>query len=231
MTEQLTQDSSGAEVQARPAPVRVAWAPVPRVNLLPMEIIEVRRFRRTQVLLGATVMVMVVFAGAGTYLAQRSVDEANDELSTAQSRVSALEAQKTRYASVPAVIAEVDAAKTARALAMGTDVLWYRYLSELDGARPSGVEFTNLSVTMNISTTEAAARDPLSPAGVGLVTIEGTARRYDQVSRWLEALDKITGIDSAALSNATKDEEIVSYQSNATVNSDAISGRYTKKAG
>ena len=76
MTEQLTEPY--AEVQEEvptgpPAPVRISWAPIARVNLLPIEIIESRRFRRTQLALAGTVVGALVLAGAGTFLAQRSV--------------------------------------------------------------------------------------------------------------------------------------------------------------
>jgi hypothetical protein len=74
MTDQLTEEYAGTELAAEPgppAPIRIPWAPVPKVNLLPIEIVEKRRFRRTQVLLGLAVLGVVLLAGVGTSLAGR----------------------------------------------------------------------------------------------------------------------------------------------------------------
>ncbi len=201
-----------------------------KVNLLPIEIVENRRFRRTQILLGAIVAGVLLLAGVGVVLAQRGVDSANDSLLESQARVSTLQTEKTRYAEVPQVIAQVEAATTARTLAMGTDVLWYRYLNEIDGALPSGVQVDALALKSS-SATPGAASDPLSDAGIGGVTMEGSAQQYGQISNLLEALDDITGLASPALTNASRSELKIAFGSTAVVDVDALSGRYNKKAG
>jgi Tfp pilus assembly protein PilN len=224
-TENDTKTAPGA-----PASARISWAPIPRVNLLPIEIIEGRRFRRTQGLLGATVVGVLVLAGAGTYVAQRGVAAADEQLVAAQARVSTQQAEKARFASVPKVIAEVDAANTARVLALGADVLWYRYLNDLDGARPNGVKLSGMTLALSAGPAAAGA-DPLTQAGIGTVTLEGTATRYGQVASWLEELNKITGLGSSSLTNAAKDEDVVTFSSGVVLTADALSGRYLKKAG
>ena len=232
MTVQLTKEVNGATVEAEPgppAPVRIPWAPVPKVNLLPIEIIENRRFRRTQMLLGTSVVAALVLAGAGTYWAQRGVAEAGDQLVAAQAKVSIAQSEKSRYAAVPKVIAEVDAARASRTLAMGNDVLWYRYLNDIDGARPTGIKLSGITLTLNAAT--AVATDPLSQPGIGVLAMEGTADKYGQVANWLEALNKITGVASSTLANAAQGENGVTFGSGAVVTSDALSGRYQKKAG
>jgi Tfp pilus assembly protein PilN len=234
MSEQLTQDVSGAEnstSQTAPAPVRISWAPIAKVNLLPIEIMESRRFHRTQGLLGAAVFGVMLLVGVGTYIAQTGVSDANDELVASQADVSRLQGEKAKFAAVPQVIAQVNAAADARTLALGSDVLWYRYLNEMDGAQPSGIRMNKLTVTMNSSTTPAAAKDPLTPAGQGTVALEGTADHYADIASWLEALNKITGFSAATLINAAKDKETINYSLSAVVDSDALSGRYTKDAG
>jgi Tfp pilus assembly protein PilN len=232
MTEQLTEKPGEATAEpAAPGPTRVAWAMVPRVNLLPVEIMEGRQFRRTKVLLGAGVLSTLLIAGAGMLWAQQDVADANDQLSVAQAKVTALNAQKARYAEVPKVLAELDAARTARTLAMGSDVLWYRYLNDLDGARPTGVVLS--AFTLTLVKTDAVASppsDPLSSHGVGTLAVSGSAATYQQVASWLEALDKISGLSSSFLSNVTKVSDLrVTFGSGAVINSDAFSHRYDKK--
>lgn len=237
MTEQLTEQY--AEVQEEvpagpPAPVRIAWAPIARVNLLPIEIMESRRFRRTQLGLAGAVVGAMLVAGAGTFWTQRDVGQAQDELVAAQTNVTGLQAQQAKYAAVPQVIAQVNAADTARTLAMHNDILWYRYLNDLNGALPSGVELTGMTVVVTGASTTGAA-DALSPAGVGTLSLEGISKRYSDVAAWLDALNDLTGLASSSLSSASKEDNDpdtkLTFSTGAIVNSDALSGRYDKKAG
>jgi Tfp pilus assembly protein PilN len=231
MTEQLTEELGENEKQpVLPGPIRIPWAMVPRVNLLPVEILEVRQFRRTKIYLGVGVASALLVAGAGVFWAQQGVHQANDQLFESQTRVAALQADQARYAAVPQIVAQLDAATAARALAMGNDVLWYRYLNDVDGARPADIELNTLTFTLNTGAS-AAATDPLSAPGLGTIAMAGTAKRYDQVSSWLEALNKITGFSSSSLTSASKIKDVVTFGSGAVITSDALSGRYDKKAG
>jgi hypothetical protein len=233
MTEQLAEALPDIAPQpVAPGPIRIAWATVPRVNLLPIEIVEARRFRRVQLVLGVTVVSTLLIAGGGTYLAQRATNKAHDRLHASQTQVTRLQSEENRYAAVPLVIAEVDAANTARTLALGSDVLWYRYLNDVDDARPANVELSALSVTMNNAAAVAApSSNPLSNVGIGTITATGTAQKYKDVANWLDAVEKITGLSSSALSSAAEADGKLTFSSGAIVDSDALSGRYDKKAG
>jgi|tagenome__1003787_1003787.scaffolds.fasta_scaffold20824272_2 hypothetical protein len=231
MTEQLTETPGDTTAEpAAPSPTRVAWAMVPRVNLLPMEIIESRQFRRTKVFLGAGVLSALLIAGAGVLWAQQDVAAANDELVLSQAKVATLNVEKVKYAEVPKVLAEVDAAKSARAQALAADVLWYRYLNDLQGAQPDGVTLTGMTLTL--SSTNGTANppaDPLTSHSIGTLSAGGTAEKYQQVASWLEAMEKITGVSSASLGNATKADGSITFGSAAVFTTDALSHRYDKK--
>jgi Tfp pilus assembly protein PilN len=230
MTEQLTeQPVETTAAPAAPGPVRIPWAMVPRVNLLPMEIIEARKFRQTRILLGVAVLGTLLIAAAGVFWAQQGVQDANDQLTVSQAKVTVLNAEKAKYAAVPKIIAQVDAAQAARTLAMEADVLWYRYLNDLDDARPAGVTLTAMTLTLNsVSAAPAPPSDPLGSHAVGTLTLGGTAEKYQQVAGWLEALEKLTGISSAALSEATEaeGEDGVTFSSTAVIDTDALSHRF-----
>jgi Tfp pilus assembly protein PilN len=232
MTEQLAQETIETQVAEAPGPVRISWAMVPRVNLLPIEIVEGRRFRRTQIILGSAVICSLLVAGGATFLAQRGISDANDRLTAAQARVTSLQAEQTRYAAVPQVIAQVNAANTARTLAMGTEVLWYRYLSDIDGARPSGVALTTITVTAAAPASAAVpSSNPLAAPGVGSILVTGTAKQYSQVATWLDSIGKITGFSSPSLTSAGKGDPNLIFSTGAIVDSDALSGRYAKEVG
>jgi Tfp pilus assembly protein PilN len=235
MSEQTgAQPESGADVdvavEAEPTgPARVSWAPVPRVNLLPIEVLEGRRFRRTQVGLGVAVVAVVIAAGAGTVWAQRDVDEARDELTAAQAKVGSLQRDANRYSEVPKVLAEVDAADSARTRAMATDILWYRYLNDLDTARPPGLKLTSLTVAVTGTETGAPGKDVLTPNGVGTIQVNGVGPGYKDVATWLENLDKINGMSLPFLGSATGVDDTVQFTSGAVIDAKALSGRYDSK--
>jgi Tfp pilus assembly protein PilN len=225
----MEQSAEANPVEA--GPIRVAWASVPKVNLLPVEIMEARRFRRTQALLGVGVIAAVLLGGAGTVWAQQGINDANDQLTAAQSRVTGLQAQQVKYATAPLVIAQVEAANAARTLAMGQDVLWYRYLSEVSDALPTGVGLTQLGmITTGTESAPGAAPDALTPGGIGTLQMSGTAGQYKQVASWLEALNKITGFSAASLTSATYADGVVIFTATAVVDPDALSRRYQKEA-
>ena len=241
MTEQLTDAPTETEtLPVAPGPIRVAWALVPRVNLLPIEIIEARRFRQTQIMLAATVLVAVGVATAGVVWAQQGVNAANEDLEASEYRVASLQKEQTRYAAVPLVAAQLDAANAARTQAMGTDVLWYRYLNDIRAAQPANVKLNSLALTLTATSAAPAAgagADVLSVPGIGTIQTAGTAAQYSQVSAWLEALNKLNGTASSSLGNAAKapdaedPAEAVTFAAGAVITSDALSHRYDKKAG
>jgi hypothetical protein len=234
MTEQLTEERTSSDVVVAPeGPVRVAWAPVPKVNLLPIEIVEGRRFRRTQLLLGGAIVAVGLAAAGGTFWAQQGIDDAHDQLTTAQAQVGSLEAEQAKYAAVPKVLAEVEAANSARTLAMGSDVLWSGYLNDIKTDQPDGVTLSGFTITMNGGGASAGASNPLIPVGVGSISMGGSAERYDEIASWLEAINKITGFSASSMVSATHADtgDSVTFSATAVVDSDALSDRYNKKAG
>jgi len=239
MTATASEEVEG--VEAAPAVSRVEWAPFARVNLLPKEIGERRRFRRVQQGLAVVVVATVCGAGAAVWWSQRQVDEAQTELDAAQARTVTLQAKRAEFAEVPAMTAQVRSAEDARATAMANDVPWYRYLTDLTSAAPEGVAFTTLTFTVPGAAAGAQAAaggtpasttaDPFAPAnGLGSVTIDGISGEYPEVAQWLLAVDKVAGLDVSTLANATTDGDEVTFSSGITVTDDARSHRYDRKA-
>jgi Tfp pilus assembly protein PilN len=229
-----------------PVVSRVDWAPVPRVNLLPREILENRRFRRVQVLLAFAVVLTLALAGAAFWWSDRTVTEARDSLEVVEARTVALQKKQRDYAAVPQTLAELDYARTARETVMTNDVAWYRYLGDLGDAAPTDVYFDSLTLTVPGSgeggaggavatpATESATADPFMPAGaLGTVSIQGISGTYLKVATWLDALDKVTGLDVSTLDSANRTDGIdapVTFSSGITVTDGALTHRYDRKA-
>ena len=214
---------------------RVEWATVPRVNLLPPEILESRSFRRTQMMLAAVVGATLLIAGLATVWAQHQIGVANRELEVVAARTTQLQSQARTYAEVPRVLAQVDAAKSARERAMSTDVLWYRFLDELAVSTPSTVWLGTLNIAMTPAS-GGVATDPLTPSGIGEVSVTGTATRFPDVAQWLSSVVTVRGMDVSRLQTATlkegeKSAGKIAFTSAVTVTADALSHRYDRKAG
>jgi Tfp pilus assembly protein PilN len=228
----MTEESgTGGTTQVRPAvqagPKPVAWAPVPKVNLLPIEIVEARAFRRTQVLLAGAVVLVVAVIGVGSVVAKNQVDDAQADADAAQARVNQLQQQQTEFAAVPRIYAQVEAATAARKQAYIGDAPWYRYIRELDQALPAGVEFSNISMTL--STSGAAAASPLVPTAAAGLTVSGTAPDYKMVAEWMEAFDNVSGLQSVTLQSATKQSPTsTTFSATGVAGSRVLSGRYQK---
>lgn len=217
-------------------------AALPRVNLLPPEIEQQRRFRRVQAGLGVGVLAAAGVVGALTLLAAAAVSDAQTELDAAKAEGSRLQAQQAQYAEVPVVYAQVEAAQAQLTQAMGQEVRWSYFLNDLSLKIPGKVWLTTMTVTQDVDgAAAAAATNPTTPGatylqpGLGTVTFEGKAYAHNDVAAWLDALAKQQGLTQPYFTASTKEEigtEVaVTFSSQATITEEALSGRYTQKAG
>jgi len=235
---------------------RVEWAPVPRVNLLPPEILAARRFRRLQrQLAGIVLSVLLLGAAAGAW-AQSGVLAARSDLAQVQAQTQGLMQQRARYAEVPKALAELDAARAAREGALRSDVLWYQFLGDLAVNTPAGTELTTVSVVMSPPAASGTGASTSASAGtattgtltrLGEVKVTGRALRFRDVATWLETVTQVHGLAGSNLQSVARDESSsaagssaatststsadVSYTGSAIVTSAGLSHRYDRKAG
>ena len=204
---------------------------LPRVNLLPPEIEEGKRFRRIQVGLGAGVLAAVGVVAVGVVLASASVSSANEELEAASAEGSRLQAETAKYADVTAVYAQSAAAQAMLAEAMGEEVRYSRFLSDLSLSVPENVWLTSLTF----------AQAPVDPAvgstepGVATLTVSGKGFSHEDVAMWLESLAAQKTYTDPNFSSSQEvmigEREAVEFASTATLTPEALSGRYTAPAG
>jgi Tfp pilus assembly protein PilN len=213
----------------------------PRVNLLPPEIEEERRFRRVQLGLGAAVAASLAVVAGVFLLANGQVAEAEDDLAVSQARTTQLEARAAEFSQVPLVYAKVEAARAQLELAMGKEIRWSFFLNDLSLKTPNRVWLTSMTVASNEGTAaaQAAAVPGASQAyltqGLGSVSFEGVAMKHNDVAAWLDSLAKQKGYAQPYFTDSTKDvigdSEIVKFKSQVSITEDALSKRYVQKAG
>ena len=218
---------------------RVDWAPVPKVNLLPPEIVEGRGLVRLKKLLAGGLLVVVGSCAGAAVWAQGGVASAQEGLDAAHAQGALLQAEQAKYAQVPRILGLIDDAAAARERAMAHDVLWYGFLSDLSLTTPKGVSLQNLEMTMDDTGAPGAAADPLTPAGLGHVTFSGKAQHFPDVAAWLEAVGSVHGLDGSTLQTATRGAggdggatsgSGITFTSTIQVTSKALTHRYDRKA-
>jgi hypothetical protein len=227
-----------------PAPTststRVDWAPVPKVNLLPPEIVDSRRLVHFKRVLGGALVVVTAGCAGAVLWAQAGVASAQEELDAVQARAATLQAEVAKYAEVPRITRLIDTTTTARQTAMAQDVLWYGFLSELSMTTPKGVSLVNLEMTLDDNTAPSSAQDgPLSPTGIGHVNFSGKANHFPDVAGWLDAVGSVHGLDGSTLQTATRGDAgsgstsadvPITFTSTVQVTSKALTHRFDRKA-
>jgi Tfp pilus assembly protein PilN len=213
---------------------------MPRVNLLPPEIREAATFRRFQLAMVAAGVGAVAIVGALTFAAHQSVSHAKTDLAAAQAQQTSLQSQLAGLQSVRDVYSQVAAKKAMLAQAMGSEIRWSYYLTDLSLKIPQNVWLTNVTATEQATASPAAtpAAAPAAgvvPAGIGSVAFTGVAFSHDDVATWLDALAKERGFTNAYFTNSTKaaigPKSVVNFSSSVTLTQAALSGRYTAVEG
>jgi Tfp pilus assembly protein PilN len=224
--------------------------PAPRVNLLPVEILEQRAIRRLAVGLAGAVAACAVLVGAGYAYAGSGEAQAHHDLSAAQVTQSRLQDQQRALAPAKMAQTQIQAAQSALAAAMGNEVLWSRYLDQLRVQRPEGVRFSSVALApsgaagssgatgaggatptggASAATTPGTAAAAPGSAGLATLTVVGKARSQPDVAALLDRLAGIKGFTGVYLSSTSSDDKggPVTFTVTATVTSDALSHRYT----
>jgi Tfp pilus assembly protein PilN len=229
MTMQLTDQT----VQL-PAQEFVLATSLPRVNLLPPEIAEASRLRTVQLSMGAAVVAAFVVVGGLWVVADLQAQSEQEKLDTAQANQATVSKQVNALAPVAAVYAEVDQRRQLLETALGGDVEWSQYLTDLSLTIPDNVWLTSMTVAPQTTATGTSGTAG-ETAQIASVTFSGTAMQHDDVALWLESLAKQEGYRSAYFNSSTEKEigttKVVDFSSTVVVTRDALSGRYLTSAG
>lgn len=211
--------------------VETGYGTLPRVNLLPPEIGEARRFRRIQYGLGGGLALSAAVVALLYVAAVGSVSDATAELDAASAQNGALQSSAAEYADVTAVYARAAAAEAMLTQAMGEEVQYSQLLSDLSLTVPENVWLKNLT----FSQTPAPAAFGQPEPGIGTLTVTGVGFSHEDVAVWLESLAGQNGYTNPSFSSATEaligERTVVEFASTATLTPEALSGKYTKPAG
>ncbi len=215
-----------------------------RVNLLPPEVAEVRRFRRVQYGLGGAVLAAIGVVILLLVLALGSVSSAQQQLDKTNAEQTQLQGRLTKFNGVRQVYAQVASGDTQLRSALSGEVQLSHYLNDLSLTVPENVWLTNLSVTLesgagagagSAAGAGAGVGGAVARPGIGTLTAAGSAFAHGDVANWLETLGRQKGFADAYLSTSTEaligQRRTVTFSSSATVTAAALSHRYDRLPG
>ncbi len=215
---------------------------LPRVNLLPPEILELRRFRRVQMGLGGGVVAALLLVVLLYLAATGAVSDANGQVDAAGAEQRALQTESAQFRDVTATYKRAADAQTLLTAALGDEVRYSRLLSDLSLSIPPNVWIKNIAYTQGAAAGAAAPATaaPAAPAtpggaaapGIGTVTVSGVAYAHEDVSLWLESLAAQKGYAGPLLQSSTEallgTRKVVNWSTTVILSADALSGRYAK---
>jgi Tfp pilus assembly protein PilN len=231
MTTALLPPESTA-VPAGPAPRMLAIS----ANLLPPEIIAVRRARKVRRLVLVSLGIFTAALAAWYGLATVQTGLARDELARAEREVLQLQNQQRNFTELVAVQAESTAIAKQLSELTASDLQWSQLLASLQQTAPEGVRLTSVTGTLAAKGDAQAAGGQLPRTSgekvVGSLTVAGTAPSKELVARYVDALGKVPGLANPLLGDVTTQGSRVQFSVRLDITQTALGGRHSQqKAG
>jgi hypothetical protein len=217
------------------SPVHLVVGGEPRVHLLPAEVSQRKKLRelKRKLLTYGVIALVLVFAayGAATFV----LTTAQGSLDSARTATAQLLTQQAKYGEVTKVNSDITAIKGAQVETTNQEILWEPFVAKLQATLPSDAILS--SVTASIDAPSGATNDtgaaappavPLQQTHIATVLIV-TTMAQSEVPGWLDRLPLLTGYADAEVTSATQagsNRFVVDVTLH--LNSDAISGRFTK---
>lgn len=180
---------------------------LPRVNLLPPEIAEARQLRNIRVGAAGAVAATAVLVGVFYWHSHGGVATAQQSLADANANTAKLQVQLKTYQNVTAVQNEVASAKSTLATAVGSQVLWSRYMQDMSVSLAGNYWFNSVIMTSGAAASAGTAGTgtPFSdPSAIGSITLAGTAVSHFDVADLLRDLAKEKGLSHPVANNSTE---------------------------
>jgi hypothetical protein len=220
LTRPVDNSVTGADIASR----------FPVALLLPASVGKEKRVRRARNL-SLLAIVAAMVASAGLYSVSTSAaDQADQELSQAQSRATLLSAQQAKYSEVPKVARQLAGVKADRASALGDEVLYSTVLAMITATKPGDVKLTQIQVT---PTASVPGTSTPSDSNLAHVTMKASTAKYPTVAAWLDQLAADKRIVSPTVADATAQttsERVIETEVSFDLAPSALSGRYGKAA-
>ena len=207
---------------------------LPKVNLLPTEISEGAKFRQAQWVMGLALACAVAVIGLLTYMGAGDVNDAQGQLTAAQTEGSQLTAQVASFSDVPKKYEEVAVAQAQLTQAMGQEVHYSTILRDLSLTIPSNVWIKELQLQQPVDSPGSVKGQWGDPAIAG-ITVQAGAPDLNSIAAWLDSLTKLGPFSDAYVTTATRDRfgtpDPFTFDGSVGVTAKALTHKYDAKAG
>jgi Tfp pilus assembly protein PilN len=200
-------------------------------NLLPDEITDGRRTRRTRTAvvggLGAVVLLLGGWYGS-TFVTAGS---AETELARSEEQIVVAQQEQGKYRELTDTKSKLNAAKTQLGALMVNDTQWQKLLADLRGAAPAGVEIGQISAAISAGAgTQGGLPSQTVDKLVGTVTLNGKAGTKDQIATFVDNLRRVNGLANPLPTTVSSQEGKEAFTLAVDITQAAIGGRFTPDA-
>lgn len=206
---------------------------VPRVDLLPTEVLVDRRQRTVTRRAWLGVIVIGAVTVLGVTAATLTSMTSEQQLRVAQAQSTALLQQQGQFSEVRDVESRSDLVEAAQRVGGSTEIDWSDYLQAVQASLPAGVTISGIDVdSASPLTSFPQSTGALEGARSATLAFEADSPTLPSVPEWLESARELPGFVDANVTAVTLDETSGHYTVNMTVHIDAraFDGRYAEDA-
>ena len=205
---------------------------VPRADLLPPEVRQAVRDRRTTRYLAYGVVVAIALSVIGTVYAFGNSIASQANLAFEKDRTVKLLEEQEQYAVARATAAQIDLIIEAREQAMATEINWNEYFKAIEATLPEGVVIEQMIIDSVSPIDELPVTEiPLQTGWVALLTVKAASATVPDVEKWLDDLKGVKGFAGVAPPVEVKEGGTAAYTvtMQILVNTDAYALRFAEK--
>ncbi|GAA3341936.1 hypothetical protein GCM10017714_28050 [Curtobacterium pusillum] len=205
---------------------------VPRVDLLPTEVLVDRRQRAGVRRAWLGVVVVAVAVGAATVLASAAAMQADSKLSQARQETDSLQVQQQQYRDVRSAETQSELLRAAQSVGGSTEIDWQATLQRVQTSLPGGVTITGVQIdSATPLEAYAQATSPLQGQRVATLTIDAASPTLPSVPTWLDSVKNLPGFVDANANSVTLDTSTNVYTVDMTIHldEDVYDGKYDGK--
>ncbi|HSL11836.1 MAG TPA: hypothetical protein VLA82_11035 [Actinomycetota bacterium] len=204
-----------------------------QVNLLPPEILEAQRWRRTTGLVAAAGAVLLGLIFLFYLMQVGALGSARDDVEAQEATNQQLRAQIADLQRFEDLQVRAQAKQELLAAAFRGEASFSGLLMDLSRVIPSDAALNSLAVTITPPTAEGdpavdPAADPAAPGFVGAITTAGEAQGFDTLSTWLTRLEQVQGWVNPWMSTIAQRDEggtIYTFASGVDLTPDVLTQR------
>ncbi|MGL3200654.1 MULTISPECIES: hypothetical protein [Curtobacterium] len=221
-----------AKRQGRAAASHLLIGGVPRVDLLPTEVLVDRRQRAGVRRAWLGVIVVAVAVAAAVTLASANAVQSESHLVQVRQETDALLLQQQAFRDVRSAETQSELLRAAQAVGGSTEIDWQETLQRVQDSLPAGVTITGVQIdSATPLESYAQATSPLQGQRVATLTIDTASPTLPSVPAWLDSIRTIPAFVDGNANSVTLDSATNTYTVDMTIHLDekAYDGKYDTK--